>query len=36
MLVEGDALGGREIARLVGQLPKLVIRRQLVAAFEVG
>lgn len=36
VLLEGDALGGREVARLVGQLPKLVIRRQLVAAFEVG
>ena len=35
VLLEGDALGGREVARLVGQLPKLVIRRQLVAALGV-
>ena len=32
VLVEGDALRGREVTRLVGQLPKLVIRHQIVAA----
>ena len=32
VLVEGDALGGHEITRLVGQLPKLVIRHQLATA----
>ncbi len=31
VLIEGDALSGREVTRLVGQLPKLVIRHQLVS-----
>ena len=36
-LVEGDALVGNEIARMVGQLPKLVIRQKIIAALpEVG
>ena len=32
VLLEGDAMGGRELVRLVGQLPKLVIRSQLLDA----
>ena len=35
VLLEGDALSGREVTRLVGQQPKLVIRHQLVAALGV-
>ncbi len=32
VLLEGNALEGTELTRLVGQLPKLVIRHQLLAA----
>ena len=32
VLLEGGAMGGRELVRLVGQLPKLVIRSQLLDA----